>query len=217
MMISGVSFQKQVMLCFVGLQQGHGWAEGLTRHRARQDARPFFPLPVSPSPTLAQRFCRGWMGTGMEGSVRARRGLLTDGASVRWLCEVLGHLPVDVKPAESRGDGVRWAQGTDARQWGEQCWLGAPPGQQRPSFPEPAPPRGLKDPPGPHTCLVTTYQPEADARDPSDAYGSWLVLPPSECVLHQGWDSLGVIPAAPPASRLGLGHSTSSASVGGVN
>ena len=74
MMISGVSFQKQVMLCFVGLQQGHGWTEGLTRHRARQDARPFFPLPVSPSPTLAQRFCRGWMGTGMEGGVRARGG-----------------------------------------------------------------------------------------------------------------------------------------------
>lgn len=55
----------------------------------------------------------------MEGGARARGGLLTDGAGVRRLCEVLGHLPVDVKPAESRGDGVRQAQGTGARQWGE--------------------------------------------------------------------------------------------------
>ena len=105
MMISDVSFQKQVMLCFVGLQQGHGWAEGLTRHRARQDARPFFPLPVSPSPSPAQRFCRRRVGTGVEGGARARGGLLTDGTGVRRLSQVLGHLPVDVKPAESRGDG----------------------------------------------------------------------------------------------------------------
>ena len=75
--------------------------------------------------------------------------LLTDGPGVRRLCEVLGHLPIDVKPAESKADGVRRSQGTGARQWGEQCCLGSPTGQQRPSFPEPAPPRGLKDPPAP--------------------------------------------------------------------
>lgn len=131
MMISDVSFQKQVMLCFVGLQQGHGWAEGLTRHRARQDARPFFPLPVSPSPSPAQRFCRRRVGTGVEGGVRARGGLLTDGAGVRRLSQVLGHLPVDVKPAESRGDGVRRAQGTGARQWGEQHRLFPEPSQNQ--------------------------------------------------------------------------------------
>lgn len=28
--------------------------------------------------------------------------LLTDGTSVRWLCEVLGYLPVDVKPVEKK-------------------------------------------------------------------------------------------------------------------
>jgi hypothetical protein len=36
--------------------------------------------------------------------------LLTNGPGVRWLRKVLGHLPVDVKPAEKKQTRVRWAQ-----------------------------------------------------------------------------------------------------------
>ena len=69
--------------------------------------------------------------------------------------------------------------------------------------------------PDPLASLVSTYRPQEDGRAPSRGYGSWLVLPPSECAPRQGRDSFHVVPAAPrPLSRLGLGHSTSSASVG---
>lgn len=101
---------------------------------------------LSPSPLPGPAFLQRVGGQRQGGGAK---GLLTDGPGVRRLCEVLGHLPIDVKPAESKADGVRRAQGTGARQWGEQCWLGSPTGQQWPSFPEPAPPRGLKDPPAP--------------------------------------------------------------------
>lgn len=44
-----------------------------------------------------------WDGGEGQGAM-ARRTLLTNGPSVCRLREVLGHLPVDVKPAESKGD-----------------------------------------------------------------------------------------------------------------
>lgn len=77
------------------------------------------------------------------------------------------------------------------------------------TFPEPAPPRGLKDPSQPPH--LPSHNLSARGRR----------LGPLRCLWLFGWScphqsvSLGVVPAAPPASRPGLGHSTSSASIGG--
>lgn len=53
--------------------------------------------------SLIQKFCADGIGTrghrqGVGAVVRGQ--LLTNGPGVRWLCKVLGHLPVDVKPVE---------------------------------------------------------------------------------------------------------------------
>lgn len=68
----------------------------------RQDAHSF----SSPSFGLAALCRENRPRYGMGGAVggNSRRTLLTNGSGVCWLREVLGHLPVDVKPAESKGD-----------------------------------------------------------------------------------------------------------------
>lgn len=80
---------------------------------------------------LAQQFSTGsGYKSGMGGGQgRGREGILTDGPGVRRLRKVPGHLSVDVKPAESEGDGVRWAQKASLGQQGtwydwRAPWLG---------------------------------------------------------------------------------------------
>lgn len=72
------------------------------------------PLP-SPHPPWP-RSSTGGVGTGLGvGRSKGKPGLLTNGPGVRRLREVLGHLPVDVKPAESKED--RGEVGTEGWPW----------------------------------------------------------------------------------------------------
>lgn len=85
------------------------WTDEVRKYRKGwQDAHPFSFPSVSLLSSLVQQLCAGRAGPGMgwgEGQrAMARRTLLTNGPGVCRLREVLGHLPVDVKPAESKGD-----------------------------------------------------------------------------------------------------------------
>ena len=59
--------------------------------------------PTPPSISAEGGRTREW-GLGGGWGQWQEGGLLTNGPGVRRLREVLGHLPVDVKPAESKGD-----------------------------------------------------------------------------------------------------------------
>lgn len=123
--------------------------------------------------------------------------LLTNGPGVRRLRKVLGHLPVDVKPAESKGTGVRWAQRATSGTGDEVAGMPHGSGHGSPQNQLHQEGCGTRLPHCPYPCPTSLRHSSAPERTLTHISLCFLVgLSPSECRPHEGRDLVRFCPQA---------------------